>query len=53
MAWRNQEGTPAPKDAEEKLSTAIRAVLDLSSLSALPREKLAEPSKPGGTPLFV
>jgi 2,4-dichlorophenol 6-monooxygenase len=53
VAWRDKEGTPDPKDAEEKLSAAIRAVLDLPSLSALPREKQSEPSKPSGTPLFV
>jgi 2,4-dichlorophenol 6-monooxygenase len=38
VAWRDKEGTPDPGDAEEKLSAAIRAVLDLPSLSALPRE---------------
>jgi 2,4-dichlorophenol 6-monooxygenase len=53
VAWRDKEGTPDPKDAEEKLSSAIRAVLDLPSLSAIPREKQPEPSKPGGAPLFV
>ena len=39
VAWRDKEGTPDPTDAEERLSAAIRAVLDLPSLSALPREK--------------
>src|SRR6202035_6195021 len=29
VAWRDKEGTSAPKDAEKKLSVAIRAVLDL------------------------
>ena len=39
VAWRDKEGTPDAKDAEEKLSAAIRAVLDLPSLSALPRRE--------------
>jgi 2,4-dichlorophenol 6-monooxygenase len=53
VAWRDKEGTPDPHDATEKLSAAIRAVLDLSDLSAIPREKQPEPSKPSGTPLFT
>jgi 2,4-dichlorophenol 6-monooxygenase len=53
VAWRDREGTPDPKDAKEKLSAAIRTVLDLKSLAALPRDERPEPSKPGGVPLFV
>ena len=53
VAWRDKEGTPDPKDAEEKLSAAVRAVLDLADLSTIPREKPPEPSTPSGTPLFV
>jgi 2,4-dichlorophenol 6-monooxygenase len=53
VAWRDKEGTPDPKDAEEKLSAAIRAVLDLADLSTIPREEQFEPSKPSGTPLFA
>jgi 2,4-dichlorophenol 6-monooxygenase len=53
VAWRDKQGTPDPKHAEEKLGAAIRAVLDLPSLSGLAREKRAEPAKPGGAPLFA
>jgi 2,4-dichlorophenol 6-monooxygenase len=53
VAWRDKEGTPDAQEAAEKLSAAIRAVLDLSDLSAIPREKQPEPSKPSGTPLFT
>jgi 2,4-dichlorophenol 6-monooxygenase len=53
VAWRDKEGTPDAQEAAEKLSAAIRAVLDLSDLSAIPREKEPEPSKPSGTPLFT
>jgi 2,4-dichlorophenol 6-monooxygenase len=53
VAWRDKEGTPDPEVAEEKLSVAIRAVLDLPNLSALPREKQPEPSTHSGTPLFA
>lgn len=53
VAWRDKEGTPDALDAAEKLSAAIRAVLDLPNLSAIPREKLSELSKPSGTPLFT
>ena len=52
-AWRDREGTSDVGDAEERLSPAIRAVLDLPNLSAISREKLAEPSTPSGTPLFA
>jgi 2,4-dichlorophenol 6-monooxygenase len=53
VAWRDKEGTPDAKDAEERLSAAIRTVLDISSLAALPRGKQPEPSKPSVTLLFV
>jgi 2,4-dichlorophenol 6-monooxygenase len=53
VAWRDMEGALDVEDAVEKLGAAIRAVLDLSNLSAIPREKQPEPSKPGGTPLFA
>jgi len=53
VAWRDKKGTLDAEDAAEKLSAAIRAVLDLSDLSAIPREKQPEPSKPSGTPLFA
>ena len=44
-------GRRIQKMPSEKLSAAIRTVLDLKSLSAIPREKQHEPSKPSGTPL--
>jgi 2,4-dichlorophenol 6-monooxygenase len=53
VAWRNQEGTLDAGDAAEKLGRAICVVLDLPSLSTIPREKQSEPSKPSGTPLFA
>jgi 2,4-dichlorophenol 6-monooxygenase len=53
VAWRNKEGMLDAEDAAEKLGRAICAVLDLPSLSAIPREKQTEPSKPSGTPLFA
>ena len=53
VAWRDKGGTTDPKVAEEKLSAAIRAVLDLPSLSTLPRNEHPETSKPGSAPLFA
>jgi 2,4-dichlorophenol 6-monooxygenase len=53
VAWRNKEGTSDVKDAADKLGAAIRTVLDLSNLSAIPRQKQADQSNPTGTPLFA
>jgi 2,4-dichlorophenol 6-monooxygenase len=53
VAWRDHEGALDAAEAFEKLSAAIRAVLDLADLSTIPREKQPEPAKPSGTPLFV
>ena len=41
------------REAFDRLSEAIQTVLDLAELSAIPRERPPEPSKPGGTPLFA
>jgi 2,4-dichlorophenol 6-monooxygenase len=53
VAWRDMKGTLKGEDATEKLSAAIRAVLDLTNLSTIPRKKQPEPSAPSGTPLFA
>ena len=53
VAWRDKHGTSEPGEATERLSKAIRTVLDLANLSALPREKKPETDKPSGTPLFA
>jgi 2,4-dichlorophenol 6-monooxygenase len=53
VAWRNTEGAADVLDAAAKLSTAMCTVLDLPSLSTIPREKQTGPSKPSGTPLFA
>jgi 2,4-dichlorophenol 6-monooxygenase len=53
VAWRDKEGAADSKDAGEKLSAAIRSVLDLQSLSAFPREKPPERSKCDVAPLFT
>jgi 2,4-dichlorophenol 6-monooxygenase len=53
VAWRDKEGTLDAEDAAEKVTAAVRAVLDLADLSTIPREKPPEPSTPSGTPLFV
>ena len=53
VAWRDMEGTSDPGEAVDRLSAAIRRVLDVSDLSAIPREKPQPPSKPSGTPLFA
>jgi len=53
IAWRDKEAASNVDDAEEKLSAAIRAVLDLPNFSAIPREKQPEPSILSGTPLFA
>lgn len=53
VAWRDKVGTSDAGEAFERLSAAIRTVLDLAELSAIPRERPPESSKPGGTPLFA
>jgi len=53
VAWRDKEGTLDAEDAAEKVTAAVRAVLDLADLSTIPREKPPEPSTPSGTPQFV
>jgi 2,4-dichlorophenol 6-monooxygenase len=53
VAWRDKKGTLDGEDATEKLSAAIRAVLDLTNLSTIPRKKQPEPSTPSGAPLFA
>jgi 2,4-dichlorophenol 6-monooxygenase len=53
VAWRSKEGTADVADALEKLSTAIRAVLDLQNLDVIPRDRQGETSKPGSTELFA
>ena len=53
VAWRCKQGTSDVEDAVSKLSEALCAALDLPNLSAIPREKQAEPSKASGTPLFA
>jgi 2,4-dichlorophenol 6-monooxygenase len=53
VAWRDKHGALEVQEAAEKLSAAIRAVLDLPNLSAIPREKQPEPSTHNGTPLFA
>jgi 2,4-dichlorophenol 6-monooxygenase len=53
VAWRDKDGTSDAGEATDRLSNAIRTVLDLADLSAVRREKEAEASKPSGTPLFA
>jgi 2,4-dichlorophenol 6-monooxygenase len=53
VAWRDMEGTSDTSAALDRLSAAIRTVLDLPGLSAIPRQKPSSPSKPSGTPLFA
>jgi 2,4-dichlorophenol 6-monooxygenase len=53
VAWRNMQGARDVADAEEQLSRALCAVLDLPSLSTILRDKTPEPAKPDGTPLFA
>lgn len=53
VAWRDMEGTSDTGEALDRLSAAIRTILDVSDLSAIPREKPQQPSKPSGTPLFA
>ena len=53
VAWRDIEGTSDTGEALDRLSAAIRSVLDVSDLSAIPREKPPQLSKPSGTPLFA
>ena len=53
VAWRDKDGTSDAGEAFDRLSAAIRTVLDLTDLSAIPREKPPAPSKPSGAPLFA
>jgi 2,4-dichlorophenol 6-monooxygenase len=53
VAWRDVEGTFDASVALDRLSAAIRTVLDLPDLSAIRREKPSSPSKPSGAPLFA
>ncbi|WP_426437051.1 FAD-dependent monooxygenase [Bradyrhizobium genosp. P] len=53
VAWRDMEGTSDIGEALNRLSVAIRTILDISDLSAIPREKPTQPSKPSGTQLFA
>jgi len=53
VAWRDKDGTSDAGEATDRLSNAIRTVLDLADLSAVRPEKEAEASKPSGTPLFA
>jgi len=53
VAWRHWKAALNTADAADKLSDAIRAVLDLPSLSGLPREKRAEPAADSGARLFA
>src|SRR5262249_61285802 len=45
VAWRSRDGARDAGEAMERLSAAIRTVLDLNDLSAVPREKRVEPSR--------
>jgi 2,4-dichlorophenol 6-monooxygenase len=45
VAWRDKGGTFDVGDATDRLSAALRTVLDLSDLSAIPREKQPEPHR--------
>jgi 2,4-dichlorophenol 6-monooxygenase len=53
VAWRDVEGTSDASAALERLGAAIRTVLDIPNLSAIPRPKPSSSSKPSGTPLFA
>lgn len=53
VAWRDMEGTSDTEEALDRLSAAIRTILDVSDLATIPREKPQQPSKPSGTPLFA
>ena len=53
VAWRDREGATNVADAEQRLSAALCAVLDLPNLSSILREKQPEPSKLDGTPQFA
>jgi 2,4-dichlorophenol 6-monooxygenase len=52
VAWRDKEGTLDSGEAADRLGEAIRTVLDLANLSAIPRRRSESPN-PGGTPLFA
>lgn len=52
VAWRDKEGTLDSGEAADRLGEAIRTVLDLANLSAVPRRRSESPN-PGGTPLFA
>lgn len=53
IAWRDREGTLDTAVAAERLRAAIRTVLDLADLSAVPRERKPGPAKPSSTPQFA
>ena len=53
VSWRDKDGMSDNGEAFDRLSAAIRTVLDLKDLSAIPREKPQAPTKPSGTPLFA
>ncbi|MBN8974138.1 MAG: 2,4-dichlorophenol 6-monooxygenase, partial [Rhizobiales bacterium] len=53
VAWRDMEGTSEESEALNRLSAAIRMVLDLSDFTAIPRERPLVTSEPNGTPLFA
>lgn len=53
VAWRDQQGTRDIGEAAERLSAAIRKVLDIADLSAIPRPKQSKPSRTSSTPLFA
>ena len=50
VAWRQQDAAADVADAEERLSAALCAVLDLPDLALTSREKQPELSKPSGRP---
>ena len=53
VAWRQVDAAADVADAEQRLSAALWAVLDLPNLAAIPREQQAEPAKASGAPLFA
>ena len=48
----DDEGSAARDTDAARVSAALRTVLDLSDMSAIPREKQPEASKPGGMRFF-
>lgn len=53
VAWRQMDAAADMADAEQRLSAALCAVLDMPSLSAIQRERQAVPAKPDSAPLFA